>query len=1164
MSEGYYRFPTICGDRVAFICEDDLWAVPASGGVARRLTSNLGAVSRAFFSPDGALLAFTGREEGPPEVYVMPADGGEARRLTHLGAMSSVEGWTPDGSKIVFSSNARQPMGRIRVLYTIDRNGASLPQQIPVGPATTLAYGPEGALVIGRNAGDPARWKRYHGGTAGELWIDRKGDGQFRPLIRLKGNLASPMWIGGRVYFLSDHEGIGNLYSCTPAGKGLRRHTDCEEFYLRFPSTDGRRVVYHAGADLFVYDPAVEQASCLLDRQAGRLPHTADASTRIEARLHSPRIQCSRKFVPAEKYLDDYAPHPKGHSAAVTSRGKLFSMALWEGPVNQHESHVGSAAFRPSSAQDTTPETIRAEARTTNEARHRLAQWLHDGERLVAVTDATGEERLQIHRADLSEPPVLLDALDIGHPYNLNVSPKADLVALSNHRCELLVVDLAKREMKVADRSTNGPISGGAWSADGRWLAYSFGVTPQTRCLKLYDTQAGTTHEITKAVLFDVEPAFDPDGKYLYFLGFRELDPVYDNLHFDLNFPRGMRPYLITLRKDLPSPFVPVPRAPGEKPDEKKNGEAKKREGEAPAEPKEEKPVQIDLDGIEHRIVAFPVPLGRYGQIAGLGGGRVLFTSFPVEGTLNHNWFAAEPTAKGTLEMFDFDKQEKQTLVSAMSDFALSEDGKTMLYRAARRLRALKAGEKPDEKVESEGPGRKSGWLDLARLKVSVVPLDEWRQMFREAWRLQRDHFWTPDMSKVDWERVYARYLPLVDRIGTRAEFSDLMWEVQGELGTSHAYEFGGDYRPQPDYGQGHLGADFEHDPAAGGYRVTRIIRGDSWNPDADSPLNAPGINVQPGDVLTAIGGRPLGPDLPPGRLLVNQAGSEVLLTFAAREGEAPAEPSSSGDAVPRSACPTVPAEDTAGQASRGTTEPTKPRTVAVKALRGEEAARYRQWVETHRERVHRETAGRVGYVHIPDMGPRGFAEFHRLYLTEYGRDALIVDVRYNGGGHVSQLLLEKLARRRVGYDLPRWGSPDPYPAYSVIGPIVAITNESAGSDGDIFSHCFKLMKLGTLIGKRTWGGVIGIGPRSSFVDGGLTTQPEYSFWFKDVGWGVENYGTDPDIEVDNKPQDYAAGRDPQLERAIRLILRQLKAHPPERPDFSRRPDLSLPKLPPR
>ncbi len=1070
MSEGYYRFPVICGDRVAFICEDDLWTVPASGGVARRLTSNLGAVGRGLFSPDGSLLAFTGREEGPPEVYVMPSEGGQARRLTYLGALTSVEGWAPDGSKIVFSSNARQPMARIRVLFTIGRDGAGLPEQVPVGPATTLAYGPNGSVVIGRNAGDPARWKRYRGGTAGELWIDRTGNGQFRPLIRLQGNLASPMWVGNRVDFLSDHEGIGNLYSCTPTGRGLRRHTDCEEFYLRLPTTDGRRVVYHAGADLFVYDPAT------------------DVSTKIAIELHSPRVQCSRKFVQADKYLDGYALHPKGHSAAITSRGKLFSMGLWEGPVNQH-------------GQPDPPYG----------GRHRLAQWLHDGERIVAVTDATGEERLQVHRPDLSQPPQLLDEFDIGHPYSLSVSPSADVVALSNHRCELIVMNLAERRMQVADSSKNGPISGGTWSPDGHWLAYSFPVTPQACCLKLFDAWTGKTHEITKPVLFDVEPAFDPEGKYLYFLGCRELDPVYDHLHFDLNFPRGMRPYLITLRKDIPSPFVPAPRAPGGKPDEKKNGDEKQ----------EPKRIEIDLEGIEHRVVAFPVPLGRYGQIAGLEGGRVLFTSFPVEGTLDRTWFSGEPVAKGTLEMFEFDKQDKQTLLNQVSDFVLSQDRKTLLYRSARRLRALKAGEKPDEKVESEGPGRKSGWLDLGRPKVSVVPLDEWRQMYREAWRLQRDHFWTADMSKVDWERVYNRYLPLLERVGTRGEFSDLMWEMQGELGTSHAYEFGGDYRPQPEYGQGHLGADLTYDAAAGGYRVTHVVRGDSWNPDADSPLNAPGIAVRPGDVLTAVGGRPLGPDVPPGRLLVNQAGSEVLLSFA---------------------------------------DPKKPRTVSVKALKSEEAARYREWVESNRQRVHRETGGCVGYVHIPDMGPRGYAEFHRLYLTEYDRGALIVDVRYNGGGHVSQLLLEKLARRRVGYDLPRWGAPDPYPAYSVLGPIVAVTNEPAGSDGDIFSHCFKLMKLGTLLGKRTWGGVIGIGPRSSFVDGGLTTQPEYSFWFKDVGWGVENYGTDPTIDVDYTPQDYTRGFDPQLARGIAEALRLVEEYPAQTPTPGQPPHRGFPR----
>ncbi len=1083
MSEGYYRFPTISGDRVAFICEDDLWVVPAAGGTARRLTSNLGAVSRAFFSPDGGRLAFTGCEDGPTEIYCMPSDGGQAARLVHLGAMSTVVGWTPDGAKIVFSSNARQPLARIRALFTVDADGASVPRQIPVGPATAISFGPAGGVVIGRNAGDPARWKRYRGGTAGELWIDENGDAEFRQLIKLQGNLASPMWIGDRIFFVSDHEGVGNLYSCTPGGEDVRRHTDCDEFYLRNPSTDGSRVVYHAGADLFIYDP------------------TTDGSAKIDVELRSPRVQCNRKFADAEKYLDDYALHPKGHSMAITSRGKPFSMALWEGAVAPHGQADG--------------------------ARYRFARWLSDGGRLVCATDESGEDRLQIHRADLSLEPITLDELDIGTPYNLRVSPKADVAALCNHRCELIVADLSERTMKVVDSSKNGPISGGAWSPDGRWLAYSYPTTPQTRCLKLYCAETGEVHQITDPVLADVAPAFDPDGNHLYFLGVRDLDPVYDSLHFDLNFPRGMRPYLVTLRADLPSPFVPVPRAPGEKSgeDENENGEEKDEREDEKKEQEEEGPVEIDLDGIEHRVLAFPLPLGRYGQIAGLDGGRVLFTTFPVEGALRHDWFSDEPTAKGTLKMFEFDKQERQTLLTQISDFTLSQDGKTILYRSARRLRALKAGEKPDEKLARERPGRKSGWIDLGRVKVSVVPLAEWRQMYREAWRLQRDRFWAADMSKIDWERVYDRYLPLLDRLGTRSEFSDLMWEMQGELGTSHAYEFGGDYRSPPQYGQGHLGADFEYDAGSGGYKIIHIVRGDSWDPDGDSPLCATGVNARPGDVLMAVGGQRLGEGLPPERMLVNQAGCEVLLTIA-RDGEE--------------------------------------RTVCVKALQSETNARYREWVERNRERVHRETDGRGGYVHIPDMGPRGYAEFHRLYLTEFDHDALIVDVRFNGGGHVSQLILEKLARRRVGYDLPRWHAPIPYPFYSVIGPMVAVTNEQAGSDGDIFSHCFKLMKLGTLIGKRTWGGVIGISADTRFVDGGLTTQPEYSFWFKDVGWGVENYGTDPDIEVDITPQDHAAGRDTQLDRAIRLVLKQLEEDPPQRPDFSKRPDLSLPKLPPR
>ena len=1092
MPSGYFRYPTLYADNVVFVCEDDLWSVPAGGGLARRLTANLGEATRPALSADGTQLAFVGYEEGQAEIYLMPARGGQARRLTFMGGSQCLTaGWTADG-KIIFANNAGQPFRSLTHLYTVDVEGNS-PERINLGPAQAIAYGPSGGVVIGRNTNDPARWKRYRGGTAGQLWIDPSGSGEFHPLIDLKGNLASPMWIGERLYFISDHQGIGNLYSCLPSGDDLRRHTDHEDFYARNPSTDGKRIVYHYGADLYLYDPL------------------ANESAPVPVEFHSPQTQRNRKFVSARKYLQDWTLHPQGHHTAISTRGKVFAFANWEGAVLQH-----------------------GEPATEGSARYRLPEWLNDKERLIAVTDAGGEESFVIMSRD--QEPLVLSGLDIGRPEAIAVNPKKDQIVFSNHRYELILLDLTTRELRRIDRGKAGPIAGFDWSPDGEWVAYSVSVSLQVMALKLWQATTGQSFPLTRPVLRDVAPAFDLSGKYLYFLSYRTFDPVYDNLHFDLNFPRGMKPYLITLQKELPSPFIPVPKPPEEKKEDQENGD-KKDNGES-NENKEEKkngpPVQIDLEDIEARIVEFPIAEGLYGRVAGTAKGKVLYSRYPVEGALNQPWLPDEPSAKGTLLVYDFEDEKEETLVSGITDFRLSRDGKALIYRAGNRLRVLKAGAKPDNHSD-DGPCRKSGWLDLGRAKVSVVPGTEWRQMFREAWRLQRDQFWTPDMSQVDWLAIHDRYLPLVDRVSSRSEFSDLMWEMQGELGTSHCYELGGDYRPEPDYAQGFLGADFVYDAAAESWRLAHIAQGDPWDENGDSPLNGPGINVRPGDKLIAINGRKLSHSLPPEACLVNLAGSELTLTV----GHQPSEGS---------------------EPSEGLT-----RTVTVKALRSDMPVHYREWVERNRRRVHQATGGRVGYVHIPDMGARGYAEFHRGFLAEVDRDGLIVDVRFNSGGHVSSLILEKLARRRIGYDTSRWGQePEPYPPQSVLGPMVALTNEHAGSDGDIFSHGFKLLNLGPLLGKRTWGGVIGIWPRHSLVDGTVTTQPEFSFWFTDVGWGVENYGTDPDIEIDHTPQDYARGVDTQLERAIQETLKLMEAHPPQRPQFKDKPSRALPKLPAR
>ena len=1077
---GYFRHPSVAGDIVVFVSEDDLWLVPRIGGVARRLTSNLGPVARPALSPDGLWVAFTGTEEHHAEVYLMPAEGGQARRVTYLGGNTQTRGWTPGGD-VLFVSDAGQPFAGDYRGWTVDVDGGQ-PQRLPLGPLTDLSYGPDGGAVLGRFTMDPARWKRYRGGRAGVMWIDRNGDGAFNRLLpNLDGNVACPMWLGNRIYFLSDHEGIGNLYSCRPTGRDLKRHTDHGEHYARWAHTDGRHIVYQHAAELWCYDPARGQT------------HEIDIDFR------SPRVSRNRRFVEAAKFLHSIAVHPDGHAIALNARGKLHTMPLWEGAVRQYGEQDG--------------------------VRYRQSHWTHDGNTIVTVSDAGGDEAIEIH--DVADPTKVtrLDGLDVGRATELVPSPTADIVAVANHRTELVLVDLARKTATVVDSSGHERITGLAWSPDGRWLAYSSPPTAQTRVIKLCEVATGDTHTLTRPEFRDFRPSFDPEGKYLYFLSQRVFDPVYDMAYFDLGFPRTVRPHLITLQADTPNPFEPQPRGFGEKPnkpnDDKKDD--KKKEEKPDAGPPT---VKIDMDGITGRVAAFPVAEGRYGQIWGIKG-KALFTNFPIAGSLGRDILEDDDEPRGKLEVYDFKNLKQDTLAQGVSTFRISQDGATLVYASGPKLRALKAGEKPDSKHEKDPPSRESGWIDTKRVRVSVDPPSEYRQMFQEAWRFQKDHFWVPDLSGVDWQRVRDRYRPLVEKVATRAEFSDLMWETLGELGTSHAYEIGGDHRRPPPYPVGQLGCDYTFSPRTGRWTIAHIVRGDSWDASATSPLAVAGTSVREGDTLLAVNGRRTGPDASPQSLLVNLASQRVELTIGDRRGR-------------------------------------NPRTVTVKTLPRDTPARYREWVEANRATVHAATRGRAGYIHVPDMGPPGYSEFHRQYFAEVDRDALIVDVRHNGGGHVSPLIIEKLARRRIGYDVPRWGEPEPYPPDSPAGPLVCITDESAGSDGDIFTHVFKLLELGPVVGKRTWGGVIGINIRHVLVDNGRTTQPEFSFWFRDVGWDVENYGTDPTHEVDVRPQDASEGRDPQMDKAIDLVQRALRRHKPERPQLKTRRKLPLPKLPPR
>ena len=1067
----YFRQPALQGDAVVFVADDDLWRASVAGGAAQRLSAGLSEPATPCLSPDGQWLAYTGRDEQHAEVWLMPAAGGPARRLTFLGSDLAVRGFLPDG-RVLFCSNHGQPFFRNWHAFAVSPAGG-LPERLPLGQVQHLAFSASGRRVIGRNTIDPARWKRYRGGTAGHLWMEDGSRGTFTRLSGLQGNLTSPMWIGERLYFLADGEGVGNLYSCRPDGSELRRHSDHADYYARHASTDGQRIVYQCGAELWLHDPE------------------GDSTRKLDIMVPSARTQTARRFVPAAEHLQGLAVHPAGHSLALEARGQLFTMALWEGAVRQH----GGVP-----------------------ARRRLGQWLADGQTLVAASDASGEERLELITAPGAQGTPGTRELpwaDLGRVTALRAAPIGSHLAICNHRNELWIGDVNTGVLARADHSAFARIEDPAWSPCGGWLAYTYATSSRHTAIKLLELASGGTMLATEPAFRDWGAAFDPAGRYLYFLSLRTFDPVYDAVQFELSFPRAARPYLIALQAGGAPPFEPAPSGMA-------GGEGGRRAS-------DHKPAlaAIEPDGLARRVAAFPVPEGRFGQIAGVAGGKVVWTALPIAGAHGRGGHKDGP---GRLEVFDFATGEVKPLAAQADSFVLAADHHTLIVKTGQKLRALDATKPPsDDKpaAADDKPSRKSGIVDLGRVRLAVSPAQEWAQILCEVWRLQRDHFWVEDMSGIDWAAMYTRYAKLLPRVATRGEMSDLIWELQGELGTSHAYEMGGDHRKPPAVALGHLAADLV--AVDGGWQIARTVQGDAWDAATDSPLNAVGVQALPGERIVAVGGQAVTAALPPQAMLVHHAGAKVALTLATAQGST--------------------------------------REVLVTALADETPARYREWVQRNRAWVHQASGGAVGYLHLPDMMSAGFAEFHRYFAAECDRDAIIVDVRYNRGGHVSQLLLEKVARKRIAWNSVRWGQPQSYPDEAPAGAVVALTNEHAGSDGDIFSHGFKLMGIGTLVGKRTWGGVIGIWPRHALIDGTQTTQPEFSFWFKDVGWGVENYGTDPQIEVDNAPQDDAFNapeRDRQLAAALAEALAARERVGVAQPDFGSRPRLGVPPLPPR
>ena len=1059
---GYYRFPTVNNKQVVFVSEDDLWSVNLDDSRAIRLTTNISQISTPLLSPDGKKIAYVGREDGNTEVYIMPSEGGVSKRLTFDGFfISKIVAW--DGSSsILYSSDAKKPFSRISDLRSISiKGGESKP--LNYGICSNISFSKK-MTVIGRNTQDPARWKRYKGGTAGELWIDKNNKLNFKKLIDIEGNMACPMVVRNRIYFISDHNGISNIYSCNSDGKKLDQHTFHKNYYARNASTDGNSIVYHSGADIYLYDI------------------TKGKTNKVNIDYKSGFSKKTRKFDSAFNYLENINLNSKASIANIITRGKNFTMGNWDGAVIQHGLEQG--------------------------VRYRHSLILTDDKSIVTCSDESGEEKLEVYNIITSKRKKILN-VSIGRAISIKKSPISDHLAIVNHKHELLLVDIKKDSMKIIDCSSNHVMQCN-WSPDGNYIAYSCSQTNRVSIIKIYDIKKKVKHNITDPINSDFSPIFDDSGKYLAFTSKRTFNPVYDSIQFDLNFTKSEKPYIIALDKDTRSPFIKLPPEDESKSKKKKNKKGKIK-------------VKIDFKNIQNRIMEIPIRESILGSSIGFYDSKIYYLDWPVEGSRNDGWYDMNEPSKGTIKYYDLNALEEKTYMANVSSFYIDDRNGKIITASNRDIRILDL-KSPLTKENLAKPkfDSNTGRINFGRIGLNIDINKEWHQMYREAWRLQRDFFWVSDMSKINWNKVYNRYKKLVDRVGSRSEFSDLVWEMQGELGTSHCYEFGGDYSPGRYYNIGMLGCSFKYNKSSKGYLITDIAKGDVWS-NRQSPLYAPGLNIKKGDILRKINNVNLTSKITPNHLLVNKINKDIQLTIQKKNTK-------------------------------------KTSDVIVRTIASENHLHYRDWVEKNREYVHKKSNNKIGYLHIPDMGADGFAEFHRYFLAEITYDGLIVDVRYNGGGHVSQILLSKLAKKRLGFDLTRWMGIEPYPSESPGGPMVAITNEYAGSDGDIFSHSWKMMKLGKLIGRRTWGGVIGIWPRNSLVDGTVTSQPEFSFWFKDVGWKVENYGTDVDIEVHITPKDYRNNIDTQLDKAIELVKIDLKDKTSVlRPNLTEKPNLKLP-----
>ncbi len=1077
--------PAMNKDLIVFSYAGDLWSVPRQGGLAQRITAGQGFETDAAFSPDGQTIAFSGEYDGNTDVFTVPVSGGIPKRVTFHPDADRVVGWSPDGKKILFRSN-RESQSRYTELFTVAAEGGPA-TALPLPMACTGAWSPDGKRMVYAplDGGQFApgftnfvAWKRYRGGEASYLWIVNMADLTTVKIPRTDSNDINPLWIGAKVYFLSDRDGPMTLFEYDPQSKQVRKLIpnggNAKDIVSASAGPGG--IVYEQFGQLHIYDIASAKEHPVSIQITADLSEVRPKFQNVAAQITNARIS------------------PTGMRAVFEAHGEIFTAPADKGDLRDLTHTPGIMERTPS--------------------------WSPDGRSVAYFSDEDGEYALHIKAQNgEGEPKKLALAGKAAYYFNPKWSPDSKRIAFNDNQLNIWDLEIASGKLTKVDTDYFHELQRDFnWSGDSKWIAFSRSLPNRLHAIFVYSLEDGKSHQITDGMSDARRPAFDRDGQYLYFTASTNFGPTSSGLDMTSDEHEvTSNIYLTVLANNVASPLAPESdeeKAPGEAAAENPGRGGRGGGANAPEAPP--KPVRIDFAKIEQRIVAMPFPARNYTGIA-TGRAGILFITEAGSGGGRGGGGGA------SLTRFDLKTRKSEVLATGVASFDLSANGDKMLVRmgggAGGRGGRGAAGAPTGPQfaiVSSATPVKPGdGALKLADVEALTDPVAEWKQMYREVWRIERSYFYDPNLHGVniaDQQKAYEKYL---DSLSSRADLNYIFHDMLSEMTVGHLRGGGGNIPTAKTIPGGLLGADYEI--ANNRYRFKRIYTGENWNPDLQGPLAVPGLNVNAGDYLLSVNGEDLTAKQDVQSLLENTSGKHVVLKIGS-------DPSGAGA-----------------------------REITVVPVTSEMQLRHQAWVEDNRKLVDKLSGGKLAYVYMPDTGQGGLTSFTRYYFAQTDRQGLVLDERFNSGGQVADYVIEVLNRQLLGWWSPRYGAIYRSPAAAILGPKVMIINEMAGSGGDAMPWMFHSTKTGTLVGKRTWGGLVGIGQYPALMDGGTVTAPDFGFFNPNNQWDVENKGVAPDVELDMDPKSVAEGHDPQLERSVAIALQQLKEHPvpePHRPDY--------------